>query len=105
MKKFEVYEDNAGGLFLVVYGEDEKPEYIHSGYEYSPGELSECIKAMKAGENPVTDWDGNEISEWPDFMIQDFDAFMFDYDMVANNDAIYPENMGAAACLEFGIEK
>ncbi len=38
MKKYQVVEDNGGGLTLVVFaGDGEIIEYIHSGYEYNPG--------------------------------------------------------------------
>ena len=34
MKKFQVIEDNGGGLTLAVFNEDGNIEYLHSGYEY-----------------------------------------------------------------------
>ena len=34
MKKYEVIEDNGGGLHLVVFGVGGNVEYLHSGYEY-----------------------------------------------------------------------
>lgn len=37
MKKFEVIEDDGGGLTLVVFSEEENVEYIHDGYEFSYG--------------------------------------------------------------------
>lgn len=58
---YKVFEDNGGGLHLVVYNQKEKPIYYHSGYEYVKGQLTEDLKALKDGDNPVTDWEGNEI--------------------------------------------
>lgn len=37
MRKFEVIEDNSGGLTLAVFNTEGKVDYIHSGYEYSQG--------------------------------------------------------------------
>ena len=34
MKEFEVYENNGGGLILVVYNGYRQIEYVHSGYEF-----------------------------------------------------------------------
>lgn len=104
MKKFEVYENNAGGLALVVYDDSEKVEYIYTGYEFNPGQLLQDIECIKAGDDPSMMWDGNEIDYFSDSEIDEFASGEWGK-LVADNDAIYPENMGAAACLEFGIEK
>ena len=104
MKKFEVYENNAGGLALVVYGDSEKIEYIRTGYEFNLGQLLQDIECIKAGDDPAMMWDGNEIDYFSDSGINEFESGEWGK-LVAENDAIYPENMGAAACLEFGIEK
>ena len=104
MKKFEVYENNAGGLALVVYDDSEKVEYICTGYEFNPGQLSQDISCIKAGDDPAMMWDGNEIDYFSDFEIKEFASGEYGK-LVAYNDAISPENMGATACLEFGIEK
>lgn len=104
MKKFEVYENNAGVLALVVYDDCEKIEYIHTGYEFNHGQLSQDVSCIKEGDDPAIMWDGNEIDYFSDSEINDFASGEWGK-LVADNDAIYPENMGAAACLEFGIEK
>lgn len=104
MKKFEVYENNAGGLALVVYDDSEKIEYIYTGYEFNPGQILQDIDCIKAGDDPAMMWDGNEIDYFSDSDINEFASGEWGK-LVADNDAIYPENMGAAACLEFGIKK
>ena len=61
MRKYEVIEDNGGGLTLVVFNKNGKVDYLHSGYEYGKhGRLICDLEALKNGDNPVTDWDGNE---------------------------------------------
>lgn len=104
MKKFEVYENNADGLALVVYDDPEKIEYIRTGYESNPGQLAQDISCIKAGDDPVMMWDGNEIDYFSDFGINEFASGEWGK-LVADNDAIYSENMGAAAGLEFGIKR
>lgn len=100
MKNYEVYENNAGGLALVVYdGTNERPEYIHTGYEYNRGQLSEDIEALKAGDDPAMMWDGNEISDF-----SGDSSFSGDWGrLIADNDGIYPDWMGAAGRIEFNI--
>ena len=104
MKKFEVYENNAGGLALVVYDDCEKIEYVRTGYEFNLGQLLQDIECIKAGDDPAMMWDGNEIDYFSDSEINEFSSGEWGK-LVADNDAIYSENMGAAAGLEFGIKK
>lgn len=107
MKKYIVIEDNGGGLTLVVFAQDgETIEYIHTGYEYNPGQLTEDLESLKNGDDPAEDWDSNELgSELP----KDFESwFPWDqkgtgWEVVADNDGIYPEDMGTAAKNEFGV--
>ena len=61
MRKYEVIEDNSGGLTLAVFNENGNVEYLHSGYEYgNPGNLMMDIILLRNGADPVRDWDGNE---------------------------------------------
>lgn len=112
MKKFEVIEDNGGGLALVVYDENGKIEYIHTGYEYNPGQLSEDLKVLENGGNPAKEWDGNELHSMPEMEEPEeleswfpWEQKNVGWEVVADNDGIYPEKMGSAARLEFGIER
>lgn len=109
MKKYMVIENNGGGLALVVFaGDGEAIEYIHTGYEYNQGQLTEDLDNLKNGDDPAEDWDGNELgSELP----KDFESWFpwnqkgTGWEVVADNDGIYPEDMGSAAKIEFGIEE
>lgn len=60
------------------------------------------IQALKNGDNPATDWDGNEDN--PQAVYDNIVSFEYGWEIVADNDGIYPDKMGGAACLEFGIE-
>ena len=60
MKKYQVIEDNGGGLTLVVFGNNGNVEYLHSGYEFgSRGRLLEDLENLKKRDNPIVDWEGN----------------------------------------------
>lgn len=116
MKKFNVIEDNGGGLSLVVFAEDgETIEYIHSGYEFDPGQLSGDLENLKNGDDPAKDWEGNLLED--DEAVSAMEApedleswFPQDqkgpgWEVVSDNDGIYPESMGTAAKIEFKIEE
>lgn len=105
MKEFEVYENNGGGLILVVYNDQLKVEYIHSGYEFSPGQLLKDIENIKAGDDPATQWEGNELEEFDKNTIKAIEAFESQEwgTLIANKFGPYPFLMGAAGKKEFGI--
>ena len=110
MKKYMVVEDNGGGLTLVVFAADgETIEYIHSGYEYNPGQLTEDLEALKNGDDPAKDWDGNDLNNAEMEAPEDLESWFpwnqkgVGWETVADNGGIYPEDMGAAARAEFGI--
>ena len=108
MKNYKVIEDNGGGLTLVVFAEDgETIEYIHSGYEYNPGQLSEDLEALKNGDDPAKDWDGNDLNNAEMEAPEDLESWFpwnqkgQGWEVVADNDGIYPEDMGGSASQEF----
>ena len=109
MKKYMVIEDNGGGLTLVVFAADgETIEYIHSGYEYNPGQLSADLRLLKEGSDPARYWDGNDLDS-VDGMENPTDLESWfpwsqkgqGWEVVADNDGIYPDDMGGAASREF----
>jgi len=106
MKKYnyKVFEDNGGGLYLFVFGDDNKVIYVHAGYEYSEGQLAEDITALKYGSDPK-DWDGNEEDPQACWDSLDDESYRNGgWKIVADNDGIYPGVMGRAAQREFGID-
>lgn len=102
-KHYEVIEDNGGGLTLAVFAENEKVEYLHTGYEYNRGGLTEDLNALANGDNPVEDWDGNAENPQADY--DSMKSYEYGWKIVADNNGIYPERMGAAAKLEFNVEQ
>lgn len=107
MKRFCVIEENGGGLYLVIFrGQEEtEVEYLHSGYEFCPGQLMEDLWALFCGDDPAKDWDGNEIESG---IVMFHDIFLpaywnYGWKIVADNDGAYPERMGAAAAKEISL--
>ncbi len=112
MRKYEVIEDNGGGLHLAVYDESgESVVYLHSGYEYITGQLTKDLVELKNGAEPEKEWDGNcggldlEFGEDPQALYDNITSYEYGWEIVADNDGIYPNKMGGAACLEFGIDR
>lgn len=100
MKNFEVFENNAGGLALVVYGPHYTVEYIHTGYEYSPGQLSADLGALQEGADPATEWEGNEIDDFSGDQVYDLTEGAWGQ-AIADNWGTYYHLMGAAGRREF----
>ena len=97
--KYEVYETNSGGLVLVVYRGDRSACYVHSGYEFVPGQLTRDIDLLRGGANPILDgWDNNELGELGENFVS---ALRLGSCLIADNDGCYPDCMGVAGCLEF----
>jgi hypothetical protein len=119
MRKYEVYENNGGGITMYVWDRDgQNIVYAHSGYEYVDGQLLEDIKSLEAGDAPETDWDGNGIyygndfASWEDAGLDISDVYEEDANhpygeecsnLIADNDGIYPGKMGSAGRRAFCI--
>lgn len=103
MKKFQAIESNAGNLYLFVFDENEKVVWGHEEYEYNPGELINDIQLVKDGADPEREWESNmedPESEY-EYIISNRDC----YEIVADNNRVYPEKMGIEAMYEFGIAR
>lgn len=121
MTKYNVIEDNGGGLTLVVFSTDGEVIYMHTGYEYAePKQLLDDIQALKDGDDPAG-WDGcAEPDEIPAYYDDDNNAVMCKnldevYDsqfafehyrnggwcIVADQNQLYPDKMGGSALRVF----
>lgn len=98
--KYQAIEDNGGGLMLAVFYGD-VITYMHDDYEYNVGQLSRDIENLKAGDNPLLDWEGNV--EDPQAAYDNVTSYEYGWEIVADQDGIYPDKMGRAAKIEFGI--
>ena len=91
MNKYDVYEDNAGGLVLIVKDDNNDVVYAHDYYEHKPGDLRRDVEKLSQGDDP-SNWDGNDAA-----LIDDVE----DMQLIADQDGIYSDNMGVAALIEF----
>ena len=105
VKRYQVIEDNGGGLTLVTFDGNGNVDYFNSGYEYrTAGRLLQDIEEIKNGGDPVRDyWDGNE--EDPQEAYDNMTSYKYGWTVVADNDGIYTEEMGNSARVEFGIDR
>lgn len=103
MKKFQAVEDNGSGLYLFVFDDDGNITWGHADYGYNPGELINDIQLIKDGADPENEWESN--MEDPKMVYEFILSHGEAYGVVADNDGIYPEKMGAEAMYEFGIAR
>lgn len=113
-KKFNVIEDNAGGLTLVVFNNDNEIEYIETDFQYDPGILVSVLEKLSYGYN-LSDWKENllevnhtfPIVENPKHLESWFpeEQYKTGWNIIADNDGIYPNKMGTAGQIEFGIRR
>lgn len=108
--RFEVWEDNGGIVTLIVYDDDNRPEYMHCYNGEIPGQLAQDLRAYFSGDCPADDWDGNELDELVE-RAGSLDALMAEYTeqpgritQIAGPGRIEWERMGGAAQTEFGAE-
>lgn len=99
---YQAIEDNGGGLHLAVFDENDAIIYVHTGFEFCPGDLAECIEQLKLGEDPAN-WEGNEDD--PAGMYEDMTRGEYGWEIVADENGVYPAQMGFAARKEFGIPR
>lgn len=105
MKRYEVLEDNAGGLTLVVFDNDGNVEYLHMGYEHRPKDLLTDLEVLKQGANPKDEWDGNDDTPQETYNgLKEFMGVPDGIQVVADSDGIYSDLMGYTAHEEFGLE-
>ena len=113
-KKFNVIENNAGMLILVIFNKDDEIEYITTDFEYDPGSLISALEKLSYGDD-ISDWKENllevnytyPIVENPKRLESWFpeEQYKTGWNIIADNDGIYPESMGTAGQIEFGIRR
>lgn len=96
--KFSAIEDNGGGLHLAVF-EGSQCVAFFSGFELNLYSLVESINYLDEG---FCDWEGN--AEEPQAVFDNLTSNEYGWDLVADNEGIYADKMGAAAQREFDVE-
>lgn len=102
---YEVIEDNGGGLHLVVFDGNGDVTFYASGYEHMLDNLRADIDALRKGDD-TDGWDTNGMSreEMRD-AYKNLVSFEHGWNVVADEDGVFPMRMGTAARLAFGIEE
>lgn len=98
--KFAVYEDNGGGLHLVVW--DKTKIYAFHGYEYAHGNLAEDLKTLLNKGFNINNWDNEEDGK---SFLKEVENSQYGYELVADNEGIYWDDMGGNAKYEFKVLK
>jgi hypothetical protein len=107
-RKFEVYEDNGGGLTLFIFDEEGKSiTYAHSGYEYNSGQLERAINAIIDGDiDFLEEWEGNgfydgiQFNPWESIGLslnEIYESSILNDELVMDNDGVYRHVMGSNA--------
>lgn len=100
MEKYEIYEDNGGGLYLCIMGENGQCERIFENFEYcnEPGILSDAIKRLESDPTAYEAWDGDLVERLVDIEEQDVTAqSLYDDgigDLIADSTGYWSEHMG-----------
>lgn len=104
--KYEVIEDNAGQLYLFVF-QGGKIVYAADGFEHAPGVLKESLEELNR-TGTVEDWEPGNIEE-PEAVYETLQDWIHEgmggAKMIADEQGVYPDRMGCAGMLEFGIEE
>ena len=95
VNKFELFEDNGGGLTLFCFEDDKGLTYIHTSYEYHPEDVLRDLQGILCGENPAEDWDGNDIGDFSD-PEEYFEECLAGGEYIADERGIYPRDCRAA---------
>lgn len=101
--RFEIYEDNGGGLYLCIMASDgERCCRIFENWEYSGDScLKNALEQLCEDETAYELWDG-DLSERTGFTEQALYENGLG-ELVADNDGVYERRMGYAAHIALEI--
>lgn len=102
--RYQVIEDNGGGLHLFVW-RGRTMVYASHDHEYRPGSLvNDDLPALEAGDDTST-WEGASSTPQDDY--DNLTSYEHGWEIVAEGGVerrkLYPGRMGRAAQLEFGV--
>lgn len=106
MKAYEVYEDNAGGIYLFVFGGDT----IEYSFEYTgtaPGQLRDDLAELHR-TGTTADWDHEFCLPEPEQTLATLRAWVDEgtggAKLIADQDGVYLDRAGVAGRLALGDE-
>jgi len=97
---WQVIEDNGGGLHLAVFDGERVIFYGH-GYEHNEDGLRADLEALRNGADPRTDAWETPVDD-PQVAYDDLTRHEYGWQVVADQDGVYYDRMGAAAQRVFG---
>lgn len=102
--KYQVIEDNGGGLHLYVFS-GSKCIWAHTGYEYSRSNLVADMDALESGDDPRRDWEGG--ADDPQEIYDNTTSYDYGWQVVAeggkSHRKLHKARMGRAAQIEFDV--
>ncbi len=104
---YRVLEDNNGGLHLAVFdGDGDECIWYASGYEHNPDSLREDIAALRDGGHPLHDnWESNLPDGYTAQRLYNrLIVYGYCWEIIADDVGVYPERMGAAGRMVFGLD-
>ena len=105
---YEYYEDNGGGLHMFVLVGDKVVDGITNLEGAQPGEWHEVKNALnKNARTEVKKWDGHMRDDGidPNDFHNEIARSEYGYDLVCEDGTLYPDRMGRAAQIYFGVER
>lgn len=102
---YQVIEDNGGKLHLAVFN-GEECIWFASGYEYIPDNLQEDIAALHSGRHPLQEGWEYYLPEGytPQKLYDELTSHKHSWKIIADESATYPERMGVAGRMVFGLD-
>lgn len=115
--KYEVYENNGGGVTLAILNDDCEPVALFENWEYGDrGNLADALRELAADTTAWRCWEGDMVeriaSEWPYSGESEPPTLAELYDEISGNDdciidsdgeMIPVQRMGAAALKALGL--
>jgi len=122
MAKYEIYEDNGGGVYLVIQDDAGKPVKIFENWEYpsSAGVLRDALEQLRADPTAWEMWDGDLLERLNNELIWEgntrppitVDELYREFDNPGNTlvawgdddgEVVWPDRMGFAAKCALGV--
>ena len=94
---YQVIEDNSGSMYLFFFDKNDKPILGIENIEYAqPGDLDNITLSE------ARTWDSQLFQ--PGKAYNNITSFNFGWQVVADQDGVYPDRMGRAAQILFKID-
>ena len=109
LKRFDVFEDNAGGLSLFVFDGKGGIAYARDGYEELDVQLLfDVMELQRKGPQVTETWEQGDWSVEPRLLYWQLKTWAEDgaggAEIIADENGIYPDRMGVAGRRAFGLE-